>query len=120
MKVSRRSFLGGAVGSLALLFGGFGWREVEEWEGDDDAPMTATKVLEGQDRLGKQAMTISEHFAAEYRAGIEKLVEQQASALRSGLDRPSRQWFRMDPDAKVLITTEGIERDREILEGGLG
>lgn len=32
MRVSRRSFLGGAVGSIGLLFGGFGWREEEVWE----------------------------------------------------------------------------------------
>ncbi len=31
MRVTRRSFLGGAVGSLALLFGGFGWKEPEDW-----------------------------------------------------------------------------------------
>lgn len=37
VRVSRRSFLGGAIGSMAMMFGGFGWRgeEVfgeEEWK----------------------------------------------------------------------------------------
>ena len=46
MKVSRRSLLGGAVGTIGLLFGGFGWKEPEEWERDEEAPITATEVVD--------------------------------------------------------------------------
>lgn len=49
MRVSRRSFLGGSIASIGLLFGGFGWMEdplLAALQPVDDPPITATEVVD--------------------------------------------------------------------------
>lgn len=45
MRVTRRSFLGGAVGSIALLFGGFGWKEPEDWYVERETGLTMDEIM---------------------------------------------------------------------------
>ena len=56
MKISRRSFLGGAVGALALMFGGFGWKEPQLW--DQDEGLTVEKLAEIHSQLTKQIVPV--------------------------------------------------------------
>ena len=74
VRVRRRSFLGGSIASISLLFGGFGWREEEIWEKDEDAPMTASEVMRGMPELEAQWQTIGEQFSSNF-------MKSQAQAI---------------------------------------
>ncbi len=64
MKISRRSFIGGALGSLTLIFGGFGWREGEE---PDMTPYTATEMVSVLERASETMRMLDENTAGEPR-----------------------------------------------------
>ncbi len=119
MRVSRRSFLGGAVGSLALLFGGFGWREPE-------GPFPSTReVQEFGERWGRGEMegTLEDSRALNRlaRAMVEERFPTDAQfAEMMKPPPPDFVAFRYEKGKKILITTEGIERDREILKAAFG
>ncbi len=98
MRVSRRSFLGGSIASIGLLFGGIGWREEDPLL--LDRPVTATEVLES---FVRGEMSWSEfHEERGFTLGVDR---EKYKALMG-----------KDPWA----STEGLERDREILEAGVG
>lgn len=65
MKISRRSFIGGTLGSLTLIFGGFGWREREELE--DMTPYTATEMVSVLERASEAMRMMDENAAGEPR-----------------------------------------------------
>lgn len=69
MKIGRRSFLGGSIASIGLLFGGFGWREpegpfpstreVQEW-GEQWGRSPSEDALEDQRALNRLARAMVE------------------------------------------------------------
>jgi hypothetical protein len=75
MRLSRRSFLGGALGSIGLLFGGFGWKEPEDWERDEG--LTVERLAEIRDSMsmttgyypqnGKYLMYVNHRVAEQIR-----------------------------------------------------
>lgn len=155
MRVSRRSFLGGAVGSLALMFGGFGWKEPQDWYIERETGLTIEKLLEAKRVLDEQGGPENgKYWAAIHPSNVEEAkrlfgdqvrviptrklddppmtsTEVLESFLRGemswnefheergftfGVDREKYKALRgVDPWA-----WEDIERDREILEAGVG
>ena len=103
MRVSRRSFLGGSIASIGLLFGGFGWMEdplLAALQPVDDPPITATEVVEG--------------FPT--RAQVEEMMEPSEKSWRAFAKAQAQAFDRQ----MVEAYQKGLERDREILEAGVG
>lgn len=105
MRVSRRSFLGGSIASLGLLFGGFGWKEPRaDWYFERETGLTIEKLLEAK-----------------------RIMDENGGAPEDG-----KYWFAIHPsrveeakrlfgdEVRVMPTRkldEGLERDRAIVEG---
>ncbi len=95
MSVSRRNFLGGALASITLIFGGFGWRE-EDWYFERETGKTKTELIIEQLRAAKRVM--------EEQAGVQvklRVTEQQHEVLQTEITEMRA--YRMQPDAKVKI-----------------
>jgi len=60
MKISRRSFIGGVLGSLTLIFGGFGWRE---GVAPDPNPYAATEMIAVLENASEAMRMLDENCA---------------------------------------------------------
>ena len=115
MRVSRRSFLGGSIASIGLMFGGFGWREPEAWEGGEwsgevDSYFGFNLIEHDRGRVtAAEVQGLGEGFPT--RAQVEEMMKPPP---------PDFVGYRYEGGKKIRITQEGIERDREGVEGAFG
>lgn len=107
MRVTRRSLLGGAVGSLALLFGGFGWRESNWLERPPGAIQKRRSHLEDLDidPWTEMQNRTARDMAKQFRLTMDEFVHNRFSSVG---------WVGEDPvavragpgDSKIRVWSE--------------